>query len=91
MSNVINLFEKNEQTGTGEAFCFQCKHEWIAVSATGVIQLECPSCHTLKGLYKFPFNISEGQLARVCNCGNDLFYLTPEGHLCPNCGLYQSY
>jgi exosome complex RNA-binding protein Csl4 len=24
-------------------------------------------------------------------CGNQLFYIRPEGHMCPNCGIYQSY
>lgn len=91
MSNVIAFKKVNEQHGSGEAFCLQCKHEWVAVAPTGTIQLECPECHTLKGLFKFPFNIEVGQLVRACNCGNQLFYLSPEGHLCANCGIYQGY
>ena len=79
------------QHGEGEAFCNQCGHNWTAVAPTGTVQLECPSCHTLKGLFKFPFCVAEGQQVRTCNCGNQLFYLTPEGHLCANCGIYQEY
>lgn len=90
MSNVVE-FRKASQYGSGEAFCFQCRHEWVAVAETGAVQLECPECHALKGLFKFPYNVSTGQLVRECACGNQLFYLTPEGHLCPNCGIYQSY
>lgn len=90
MSNVIE-FAKKEPHAAGEAFCFQCGHTWVAVAPAGETQLECPSCHTMKGLWKFPFAPSEGQLVRECNCGNQLFYLTPEGHLCANCGTYQTY
>lgn len=90
MSNIVE-FKRPEQHGAGEAFCFQCKHEWVSVAPTGTVQLECPNCHTMKGLFKFPFNVEEGDLVRVCNCGNSLFRLTPEGHLCVNCGIYQRY
>lgn len=76
---------------TGEAFCQQCSHEWIAVAPVGTVRLTCPSCRTEKGLYKYECGVPEGELVRGCNCGNQLFYLTPDGHLCPNCGTYQSY
>jgi hypothetical protein len=93
MSNVIQLFKQEQELphGTGEAFCYQCKHEWIAVAPVGTVQLECPNCLTMKGLFKFGFNVSDGELVRECNCGNQLFYLTPDGHLCANCGTYQEY
>jgi len=91
MGNVINFNSKESNHVSGEAFCYQCNHKWRATSPRGTVQLECPNCHTLKGLYKFPNCVPEGQLIRECDCGNDLFYLTPDGHLCPNCGLYQIY
>ena len=80
-----------KQWASGEAFCIACGHEWAAVSETGVEDLECPSCKTMKGKWRFEFQPTEGSLVRECNCGNRLFYLTPEGHLCANCGIYQSY
>lgn len=89
---VVDLSSRRHvQHGEGDAFCIQCGHEWIAVSPTGTTQLECPECHTLKGLYRFPFNFEEGTLVRECNCGNRLFYLSQNGHLCANCGIYQRY
>lgn len=92
MSNILP-FERQrpEQTGAGEAFCIACDHSWVAVAPTGTTTFECPVCHTMKGKWKFEFAPSDGQLARTCNCGNQLFYLTPDGHLCANCGIYQSY
>lgn len=89
--NIIFIHKKTEQTASGEAFCINCKHEWIAVCPTGTVQLECPKCLTMKGLFKYPFSPQPGSLIRVCNCGNELFYITPEGHMCANCGIYQSY
>lgn len=77
--------------GEGEAFCLNCNHTWVAVVETGTTQLECPECHTMKGLLKYPYSIVEDQPTLSCGCGNQLFYLTPEGHLCPNCGIYQEY
>jgi len=84
-------FTKKEPHATGTAICINCREEWIAVAPVGTNQLECPSCHSTKGIWKFPFVPSEKTLIRVCNCGNDLFYLTQEGHLCANCGTYQRY
>ena len=83
--------EPEKQYGSGEAFCIGCNHEWVAVAETGTTQMECPVCHAHKGRYKFEFMPKEGSLVRECNCGNQLFYLTPDGHMCANCGTYQSY
>lgn len=80
-----------QQTGAGTAFCIACSHEWQAVVPTGTTEFECPACHTHKGKWKFEFSPAVGQQVRECNCGNQLFYLTPEGHMCANCGIYQSY
>ena len=91
MGEKVALFKKTEQTAVGEAFCIQCKHTWIATAPVGVVDLECPECGTFKGKYKFEFHPAIGQLIRTCNCGNQLFYLTPDGHMCANCGIYQGY
>ncbi len=79
------------QHGSGEAFCLSCKHVWQAVAPTGIEAFECPSCQRFTGHWKYEFAPGPGQSVRVCNCGNQLFYLTPDGHLCANCGIYQSY
>ena len=79
------------QWGQGPAFCIGCDHTWQAVAPAGTTELECPSCRTMKGKWKFEFMPSGDQMVRQCNCGNQLFYLTPDGHLCANCGIYQRY
>lgn len=92
--NVIDLvsFKKaQEPHAAGQAFCMGCGHTWAGVAAIGVTELECPGCHAFKGRFKFEFSPGHLQEVRECNCGNQLFYLTREGHMCPNCGTYQSY
>lgn len=85
------LDEDAIQHGAGEAFCFACDHTWTAVVPTGVKEFECPNCRRVTGRWKFWFAPCEGQKVRVCDCGNQLFYLTPEGHMCASCGVYQRY
>lgn len=93
MAEIIQFPTKevlSEQYGSGEAFCISCKYTWVAVAPTGTEWLECPKCERSTGKMKYPFCITFG-LIRVCGCGNELFYITPSGHLCPNCGIYQKY
>lgn len=93
MTNIIQFKPPAvvERHGSGEAFCIQCGHTWHAVAPVGTVDLECPSCRTMKGKWRFEFQPTPGTLVRECNCGNQLFYLTPAGHLCANCGFYQLY
>jgi hypothetical protein len=91
MSVIAFKPKDNKQWATGEAFCIQCGYEWVAVVESGIVDLECPECKTFKCKFKFEFRVNEGQKVWECNCGNKLFYLTPEGHLCANCGIYNSY
>lgn len=81
----------DEQMMRGEAFCIACDHTWQGVALTGTVHLECPSCRTMKGRFRFECMPGPGQLVSECACGNQLFYLTPDGHLCANCGVYRRY
>lgn len=91
---IIAFPKKTDETahhGLGQAFCMACQHEWEAVVPMGTTDLECPGCHTMKGRLRFEYYPPEGEKIRVCNCGNSYFYLTEVGHLCANCGIYQTY
>ena len=92
MGKII-AFKPHKETSfyEGDAICLECKREWIAVIKIGTWQLECPSCSTFKGVYKYPFNFKEGTLVRQCNCGCEYFLISTEGHLCAKCGAYQEY
>lgn len=73
----------------GPAKCIGCQHTWQADVEAGTIWIECPSCGLEKGVFAVPF-IGPSTL-RVCNCGNDLFYVGLDGHFCANCGEKQAY
>lgn len=91
-ANVVSLQDRlKSQTMRGDAFCLQCGHHWVAVAPPGTVRLECPECHTEKGLFKFECVVPDGTAVWECGCGNQLFYLTPVGHLCANCGVYARY
>lgn len=68
---------------TGPAFCGACGHEWDAVAPVEVCHLECPACKRFWGVFK---NAVEPETAWRCNCGELLFWLTPEGAMCRKCG-----
>ncbi len=88
---VIAFPAKRDPHVAGEAFCLGCGHTWAAVAPAGTDRFECPACRRHLGAFKFECVPPPGSMVRVCNCGNQLFYMTTEGHLCPNCGTYQSY
>jgi Zn finger protein HypA/HybF involved in hydrogenase expression len=89
MGQILQLRRGEEESPhlSGEAHCLICKKEWIAVCPIGTIWLECPDCHSMKGLMKYPVQREEPEW--ICNCGNDLFKITQDGFYCPNCGDWQ--
>lgn len=76
------------QSIVGPVRCFGCRHEWTAEADVGVTEFECPTCATMKGRRMGVVLPKDGELW-VCNCGNELFFITPiGGPLCANCGVY---
>lgn len=61
-----------------------CGHEWEGVAKVGDTAVECPECHRNLGVIKA--EIVPPVFWQCGNCGNDLFYLTPQGALCRMCG-----
>jgi len=91
MNSVVQFKPRPAPSMQGRAFCIQCGHSWEAVAPVGTVELECPGCKTMKGRFTFASAPESGTEVRECNCGNQLFYLTREGHMCANCGMYQRY
>ena len=73
----------------GPAHCIACHHEWTAVAKAGEWWFHCPSCGTNKGTMIFHAAPTEGAKRWTCACGCQVFYLTPQGPFCPNCGNWQ--
>jgi hypothetical protein len=88
---VINLQkhkEEKESRNRGVARCLDCKHEWEAIAHHEAVWLECPKCSLEKGRFVGSHILAEGTDQWVCRCDNDLFFITPNGCFCPNCGTW---
>ena len=86
--------EKEDPHLSGEAVCIGCRHEWVAVAPVGTWQLECPSCSTFNGIWRYPVGAQEGDAYFRCDCGCEA--LTAYKHhgmfhlKCMSCGLEQT-
>jgi hypothetical protein len=88
-SNVVKFPGADEtKSVTGPARCMACRHTWQAVVSheTRLEPLECSQCGAMKGILVMPYVPASGTPVWKCSCGNDLFYITRSGHVCPNCG-----
>lgn len=86
---TIHEFKPKDPHLSGEAHCIYCDHKWTAVAPVGTTQLECPECRTLKGVFTYPCE-PEGERWE-CQCGCQLFWITPTYSMCYNCGEIQSF
>lgn len=73
---------------SGEVVCLECRHEWMGVAPIGTTELECSECGTLKGAWKY---MAAPEVVFECNCGNQHFYIDPEGVMCARCGSRQEF
>lgn len=88
MGEVISILEKRPHV-SGMAKCLHCEHEWGAVAPVGTFaELECPQCGLFNGVMK---GTCSPEIAWVCNCGCDVFRLSPKGVICIHCGEYQNW
>lgn len=82
---------RNEMWAQGSAVCIGCRHEWEAVAPVGTHQLECPKCHTMKGIFRHPFGSAPGDSVFQCNCGCEAmtayFHKGKFWFQCMSCGI----
>ena len=83
-TNVVHVNFTPGKHGAGPAKCMGCKHTWEAVVPVGTTELGCPACGAWKGIL---CGLYMPAVVLECECGCDLFYLTIDGPMCPNCGL----
>jgi len=92
MGKVISLAQTKEDKmphTSGLALCMGCRYEWDTVAPLKTEWLECPKCGLVKGRFKYNYMTGDTMTAWECDCGNDLFHITPDGVFCPNCGNWQ--
>ena len=73
----------------GPCVCTRCKHEWRGVAPEGTLNLECPECRTLCGIFASITLPRED--VYECKCGNIFFTVTRTGIVCAGCGQGESY
>lgn len=83
VANVIHVDFTPGEHGQGKARCLGCQYEWQAVVPIGTTQLDCPACGGWKGVLLGNYTPA---VTWTCACGCDLFYITPDGPMCPHCG-----
>lgn len=89
MGDVVPLRCEKVETSdgphlSGEAICGACGHEWVLVAPVGGQHFDCPKCNRMWGAVKHAI---EPETAWRCNCGEQLFWLTPKGAMCRRCGI----
>lgn len=92
MGDVISLEEEKVKRNPhmrGQAHCLLCGKEEIAVAPVGTTWMKCSGCHAMK--LRFDGHVPPTGYFWVCNCGSTLFYLSPDGAYCPNCGIKTSW
>jgi hypothetical protein len=95
--SVVSLAAAREERQPhlmGECLCIGCRHEWAGVAPVGVWLMECPSCGSMKGIWRNPIGASPGDSFFSCVCGCEaLTAYQREGlfHLkCMSCGTEQT-
>lgn len=89
--SILQFKQRETPHMAGNALCIQCGHRWAAAAPVGTESLECPACHTDKGAFVGMCAPEADTEIRECACGNQLFFLTRQGHMCAKCGTYQEY
>ena len=83
MDNVLDFPKR--QWMAFHARCLGCGHQWGAAAPLGARELECPKCQTMRGVPMGLVVHPEEHFA--CDCGCDMFRVTPEFFYCVTCGV----
>lgn len=72
---------------SGSATCQQCRYRWEAVAPVGTVEIQCPKCLTMKGLYMYGHEDPGGSL--MCECLCQVFTISRDRVICWRCGREQ--
>lgn len=88
MGDVIDLADHRPHN-SGTAQCLACRHKWVATAPVGVVELECPGCHGMTGVFSALCVTGFPQF--TCDCGSALFSIDTHGAYCIRCGTRPVY
>lgn len=89
MADILQFKQRESAHSRGWASCQHCRHKWQAVAPAGVVELECPKCHSMKGLYIYGHEDDESTW--LCKCGCHVFTISETGAVCWKCGVKQEF
>ena len=72
-AEIHNILEASPHL-SGEAMCLVCQYKWVAVAPIGECSLECPECHTFRGVFT---GNPLGEEHYRCKCGCSHFAVLP--------------
>ena len=72
-AEIHNILEASPHL-SGEAMRLVCQHKWVAVAPIGECSLECPECHTFRGVFT---GNPLGEEHYRCKCGCSHFAILP--------------
>ena len=88
LAQIIDFWERKEHF-EGEAHCIICHHKWRAKGLLGSAWLECPKCHSMRGVLKGDIGPRLNEPQWQCGtCDNTFFILVPYAAFCIRCGQY---
>lgn len=87
MSKIVNLEDyRRGPSMSGDCKCMHCGNEWGAIVPVGTVcGLECSACGRFTGVMKYE---ASPETTFVCNCGCDLFRISPHSTICYSCGSF---
>ena len=72
--NVVNLADhRDDPHMAGGAKCLACKHEWVAVAPAGVVDMECPECGCMRGVFVNSWGAPHDAIVFKCQCDSSAF------------------
>lgn len=93
VASLADAKAKRQPHASGTVICGGCKHQWQAVAPLRLDDdLECPSCHSMRGIWLRNFGPANNELRFSCNhCEAQFFYVLTQSVMCIGCGTETSF
>lgn len=89
MGDVVEISDYKPHA-SGESKCLACGYKWVAVAPVGVVELKCPECETMRGVWSQPL-VPDAYVWYCHECGNDIHFATKDYLCCARCGSRTEY
>ena len=87
MPKVVDIHSRQPHIA-GKIKCLACQNIWVGVAPPGTVDMQCPSCECLRGVWLYVIEPKEPFW--LCkDCDGRLFYLLADGrNMCAGCAHY---